>query len=133
MSKRIYTSVVFLLLSLFLIQAQNYPKSTVVAFQKGDAKLLQPLVGEEVALHLLNQKVLTPQKVIASLGEFFKENPVLSFELKNEGERAESSYFIGSLTTKTGVYRVNCFFKRIENNIVIHQIRIDKANGQVNR
>ena len=59
---------------------------------------------------------------------FFAENKVSSFNVNHEGKRDESSFIIGTLGTANGNFRVNCFFRKVQNKYVIHQIRIDKTN-----
>lgn len=58
----------------------------------------------------------------------FAENKVSSFNVNHEGKRDESSFIIGTLGTANGNFRVNCFFRKVQNKYVIHQIRIDKTN-----
>ena len=56
------------------------------------------------------------------------ENKVSGFNVNHQGKRDESSFVIGTLATTNGNFRVNCFLKKVENQYLIHQIRIDKIN-----
>ena len=97
--------VVLLLTCLFLwvssIFAQDVPVGVVVAFK---------------------------QTAEGTMANFFAENKVSSFNVNHEGKRDESSFIIGTLGTANGNFRVNCFFRKVQNKYVIHQIRIDKTN-----
>ena len=105
--------VVLLLTSLFLwvssIFAQDVP------------------VGVDLIIHnrTTNADKRTAERAMAN---FFAENKVSSFNVNHEGKRDESSFIIGTLGTANGNFRVNCFFRKVQNKYVIHQIRIDKAN-----
>ena len=63
-----------------------------------------------------------------TLATFFNSNKVSGFNVNHEGKREESSFIIGTLTTANGNFRVNCFFRRVQNKYFINQIRIDKTN-----
>ena len=56
------------------------------------------------------------------------ENKVSGFNVNHQGKRDESSFVIGTLATTNGNFRVNCFLKKVQNQYLIHQIRIDKIN-----
>ena len=68
------------------------------------------------------------QKATAMMQDFFTENKVSGFNVNHQGKRDESSFIIGTLATTRGNFRVNCFLKKVENQYLIHQIRIDKIN-----
>ena len=59
---------------------------------------------------------------------FFTKNKVSGFNVNHQGKRDESSFVIGTLATTNGNFRVNCFLKKVQNQYLIHQIRIDKIN-----
>ena len=59
---------------------------------------------------------------------YSSENKVSGFNVNHQGKRDESSFIIGTLATTRGNFRVNCFLKKVENQYLIHQIRIDKIN-----
>ena len=67
------------------------------------------------------------QKATAAMQEFFTENKVSGFNV-NHQENGRSSFVIGTMATTNGNFRVNCFLKKVQNQYLIHQIRIDKIN-----
>ena len=125
--------VVLLLTSLFLwvssIFAQDVPVGVVTAFKKGNSQELNGYLGDKVDLIIHNRTTNADQRTAeGAMANFFAENKVSSFNVNHEGKRDESSFIIGTLATTRGNFRVNCFLKKVENQYLIHQIRIDKIN-----
>ena len=86
-------------------------------------------MGDKVNLILLGSSTnVDKQKATAMMQEFFAENKVSGFNVNHQGKRDDSSFIIGTLMTTKGNFRVNCFLKRVDNQYLIHQIRIDKTN-----
>ena len=116
MKKRVLVGMTALLLSISLLMAQEIPAGVITAFKRGSSVL---------------QGRSTPvdkQKATAMMQDFFTENKVSGFNVNHQGKRDESSFIIGTLATTRGNFRVNCFLKKVENQYLIHQIRIDKIN-----
>lgn len=109
--------------------AQDVPAEVVVAFRKGNSQELDKYLGDKVDL-IIQNKSTHVDKLVAeeTLSGFFSDNKVSDFNVNHQGRRDESGFIIGTLTTSNGNFRVNCFFKRVHNGYVIHQIRIDKTN-----
>ena len=74
---------------------------------------------------LLAQNVPEAEGTMAA---FFSNHKVGSFNVNHQGKRDESGFVIGTLMTANGNFRVNCFFRKVQNKYVIHQIRIDKTD-----
>ena len=129
MKKRVLlwmAGIVFAVTSLF---AQDIPVGVVVAFKKGNSQELNKYLGEKVDLVIQNRSTsVDKQTAEGTLASFFNSNKVSGFNVNHEGKREESSFIIGTLTTANGNFRVNCFFRRVQNKYFINQIRIDKTN-----
>lgn len=111
------------------LMAQDVPAGVVAAFRKGNVQELNGYLGDKV--ELIIQSRTTPadkQTAGKALSAFFLNNKVSAFNVNHQGKRDESSFIIGTLTTANGNFRVNCFFRKVNNKYVIHQIRIDKTN-----
>lgn len=125
--------VVLLLTSLFIWMssafAQDVPVGVIVAFKKGNSQELGRYLGDKVDL-IIQNKSTDANKATAegAIADFFSQNKVSSFNVNHQGKRDESSFVIGTLATANGNFRVNCFFRRVQNKYVINQIRIDKTN-----
>ena len=118
-----------LLFSVSTLFAQDVPVGVVVAFKKGSSQELNKYLGDKVDLVIQNRTASADkQEAESAMSTFFADNKVSSFNVNHQGKRDESSFVIGTLTTANGNFRVNCFFKRVQNKYLIHQIRIDKTN-----
>ena len=125
--------VVLLLTGLFIwmssLFAQEVPVGVIVAFKKGNSQELNRYLGDKVDLIIQNKSTNVDRGTAeGTLSGFFSSNKVSGFNVNHQGQRDESSFVIGTLTTANGNFRVNCFFRRVQNKYVIHQIRIDKTN-----
>ena len=125
--------VVLLLTGLFIwmssLFAQDVPVGVIVAFKKGNSQELNRYLGDKVDLIIQNKSTNVDRGTAeGTLSGFFSSNKVSGFNVNHQGQRDESSFVIGTLTTANGNFRVNCFIRRVQNKYVIHQIRIDKTN-----
>ena len=123
MKKRVLVGMTALLLSISLLMAQEIPAGVITAFKRGSS--------QELSKYMVLQGRSTnvdKQKATAMMQDFFTENKVSGFNVNHQGKRDESSFIIGTLATTRGNFRVNCFLKKVENQYLIHQIRIDKIN-----
>ena len=129
MKKRVLLWFAGLLFSVSTLFAQDVPVGVVVAFKKGSSQELNKYLGDKVDLVIQNRTASADkQEAESAMSTFFADNKVSSFNVNHQGKRDESSFVIGTLTTANGNFRVNCFFKRVQNKYLIHQIRIDKIN-----
>lgn len=127
MKKRVLVGMTALLLSISLLMAQEIPAGVITAFKRGSSQELR--YGGKVNLVLQGRSTnVDKQKATAMMQDFFTENKVSGFNVNHQGKRDESSFIIGTLATTRGNFRVNCFLKKVENQYLIHQIRIDKIN-----
>ncbi len=129
MKKRMVCLFACIFFGLSYAMAQDIPVGVVVAFKKGNSQELNKYWGEKVDIVIQNKSMnVDKQSAGGTMADFFSGNKVQSFNVNHEGKRNESSFIIGTLKTVNGDYRVNCFFKRMQNRYFIHQIRIDKIN-----
>lgn len=129
MEKRILLWLTCIMFAITTITAQEVPTGVVTAFKKGNSKELSTYLGDKIDVVILNKSVATDKtKAVQSLNTFFTQNKVTGFAVNHTGKRDESGFFVGNLNTENGNFRINCFFKRIQDKYLIHQIRIDKAN-----
>ena len=128
MRKRIVLVLTSLFVWLTFAFAQDVPVGVIVALKKGSPQDLNRYLGEKVDL-TIQDKTVSADKAQAegTLTSFFSGNPVKGFDVNHQGKRGESSFIVGTPRTGNGLFRVNCFFRRIQNKYFIHQIRIDKT------
>ncbi|MDO4165575.1 MAG: DUF4783 domain-containing protein [Bacteroides sp.] len=129
MRKRVFILLGSLLFWASLAWAQDVPVGVVVAFKKGSSQELNRYLGDKVDLIIQNHSTNADKQTAESeMANFFSGNKVSNFNVNHHGKRDESSFVVGTLATVNGNFRVNCFFRRVQNKYVIHQIRIDKTN-----
>ena len=119
----------FLFLWAVGLVAQDVPDALANAFKSGNATELSSYFGEKVDLALAGgSKGYSKEEAAKQLADFFSANKVSGFTVNHDGKRNESSFIVGTLSTSEGNYRINCFFKKMGDKFLIHQIRIDKTN-----
>ena len=129
MKKRVLLGMASLLLSVSLLRHEIRNVQCVTAFKRGSSQELSKYMGDKVNLVLQGRSTnVDKQKATAAMQEFFTKNKVSGFNVNHQGKRDESSFVIGTLATTNGNFRVNCFLKKVQNQYLIHQIRIDKIN-----
>lgn len=129
MKKRVLIWIAALFFFVSTLLAQDVPVGVVVAFKKGSSQELNKFLGDKVELIIQNRSTNADRQLAEStINAFFTNNKVSAFNVNHQGKRDESSFIIGTLATTNGNFRVNCFFKKIQNKYLIHQIRIDKTN-----
>ncbi|NDV81897.1 DUF4783 domain-containing protein [Bacteroides sp. 51] len=129
MKKRILLLTISVILTATAAMAQDVPEGVIMAFKRGSSVELGKFLSNNVELVIMNRTSnANKQTAETTMNSFFTQNKVTNFNVNHQGKKGESSFVIGTLSTSTGNYRVNCFLKRIENNYLIHQIRIDKTN-----
>lgn len=129
MKKRVLLGMAGLLLSISLLCAQEIPAGVITAFKRGSSQELAKYLGDKVDLIIQNRSTNVNKKTAEStMSTFFTTNKVSAFDVNHQGKRDESSFIIGTLVTSNGNFRVNCFLRKVQNQYLIHQIRIDKTN-----
>jgi antitoxin component YwqK of YwqJK toxin-antitoxin module len=59
------------------------------------------------------------------LHDFFKNNPVKSFEVIHQSENGNSQYCIGNLSTDNGVFRTTIFIKQKGQKQLVQELRFE--------
>jgi hypothetical protein len=118
------------MLSVTVVVAQNVPAGVLMAFKRGSSVELGKYLGDNVELIILNRTSNSDKSVAeATMNIFFAQNQVSNFNVNHQGRKGESGFVIGTLSTSTGNYRINCFLKKNQDDYyLIHHIRIDKTN-----
>lgn len=129
MGKRILLGTIGMLFFVSVLLAQDVPGGVAAALKKGSSQELGSYLGDKVNLIIQNRSTdANRQTTVSTMNTFFADNKVSGFEVNHQGQRDDSGFVIGTLTTTNGNFRVNCFLKKIQNKYLIHQIRIDKIN-----
>lgn len=131
---RIYSGAVVLMLSLFTLQGQDQtwlPGGIALAFKAGNASDLSKYINSTVQLLLLDKEDLYKKNVAETiLKDFFAEYKTKDFIIIHQGGINDAHYAIGNLKTEKGNFRVHFLLKKVDQELLIHQIRIEPVDGK---
>ena len=132
MTIRSKISVIVLMLSLVSLQAQDLkkiPGGISIAFKTGNASELSKYINSTVELLLLDKEDFYKKNVAETiLKDFFAEYKIKDFVIRHQGGINDTQYAIGNLKTEKGDFRVSYFLKKVDEELLIHQIRIEPIN-----
>jgi len=126
--------VIFLLINSLTITAQEQtriPAGISIAFKAGNAAELSKYLNSTVELLLLDKEDFYKKNVAeAILKDFFISYPTKDFIIRHQGAKNDAQYAIGNLMTERGNFRVYFLLKKVDQDLLIHQIRIESENGK---
>ncbi len=127
-------TVVFLMLSSLGLSYQEQariPAEISVAFKAGNAAELSKYLNPTVELLLPEKEDFYKKNVAeAILKDFFSSHPTRDFVIRYQGVKNDVQYAIGNLKTEKGDFRVYFLMKKVEQDLLIHLIRIDLEDGK---
>ncbi len=116
------------------VQAQeqaNIPEGISIAFKAGNASELSKYMNPTVELLLLDKEDFYKKNVAETiLRDFFVEYQTKDFIIRHKGAKNDAQYAIGNLKTGKGDFRVYFLLKKVDQELLIHQIRIEPDNGK---
>ncbi len=126
--------VLFLLINSLTLTAQEQtriPSGISIAFKAGNAAELSKYMNSTVELLLLDKEDFYKKNVAeAILKDFFVSYPTKDFIIRHQGAKNDAEYAIGNLMTERGNFRVYFLLKKVGQDLLIHQIRIESENGK---
>ena len=102
------------------------PAGITVAIKAGNATELAKYMNSTVELLLLDKEDFY-KKVVAEtiLKDFFSQYRTRDFSIRHQRARNDAQYAIGNLVTEKGSFRVYFLLKKVNDELLIHQIRIE--------
>jgi hypothetical protein len=126
--------VIFLIINSHMLTAQEQtriPSGISIAFKAGNSAELSKYLNSTVELTLLDKEDFYKKNVAeAILKDFFISYPTKDFIIRHEGAKNDALYAIGNLMTERGNFRVYFLLKKVGQDFLIHQIRIESENGK---
>jgi len=130
----IFAAIVFLISGFSLSEQEQarIPSEISVAFKAGNAAELSKYLNSTVELLLPEKEDFYKKNVAeAILKDFFASHPTKDFIIRfQSGVKNDVQYAIGNLKTEKGDFRVYFLMKKVGQEMLIHQIRIDLENGK---
>jgi len=107
------------------------PGGISIAFKAGNSAELSKYLNSTVELLLLEKEDFYKKNVAETiLHDFFNEYKTKDFTIRHQGAKNDAQYAIGNLKTENGDFRVYFLLKKIDQELLIHQIRIEPDNGR---
>ncbi|MCX6333111.1 MAG: DUF4783 domain-containing protein [Bacteroidia bacterium] len=127
--------VVLFLISSFDMSVQEQvriPAEITIAFKAGNAAELSKYLNPTVELLLPEKEDFYKKNVAeAILKDFFTSHPTKDFIIRYQsGVKNDLQYATGNLKTENGDFRVYFLMKKVDQEMLIQQIRINLENGK---
>jgi hypothetical protein len=127
-------SVIFFLISSLTLSDQEQakiPAEIPIAFKAGNAAELSKYLNSTVELLLPDKEDFFKKNVAeAILKDFFTSHPTKDFIIRYQGVKNDVQYAIGTLKTERGDFRVYFLMKKVDQEPLIHLIRINLENDK---
>lgn len=105
------------------------PDGISIAFKAGNAAELSKYMNTTIELLLLDKEDFYKKTAAeAILKDFFTEYQTRDFAIRHQGAKNDAQYAIGNLRTEKGDFRVYFLLKKVGQELLIHQIRIESDN-----
>ena len=116
------------------IQAQDQqriPPGISIAIKAGNAAEMAKYMNSTVELLLLDKEDFYKKNMAeAILKDFFGTYQTKDFIIRHQGAKNEAQYAIGNLKTEKGDFRVYFLLKKVDQELLIHTIRIESEDGK---
>jgi len=126
--------LVLLALSTLNLTAQDQvkiPAGISIAIKAGNATELSKYMNSTIELLLLDKEDFYKKNVAETiLIDFFNEYHTKDFNIMHQGAKNDAQYAIGNLKTDRGNFRVYILLKKVNQELLIHVIRIEPDNGK---
>jgi hypothetical protein len=107
------------------------PDGISIAIKAGNAAELSKYMNSTIELLLLDKEDFYKKNVAETiLKDFFAEYQAKDFTIRHQGAKNDAQYAIGNLKTEKGDFRVYFLLKKVDQELLIHQIRIESDNGK---
>jgi hypothetical protein len=105
------------------------PGGISIAIKAGNAAELGKYMNTTIELLLLDKEDFYKKNVAETiLKDFFNNYHTTDFTIRHQGAKNEAQYAIGNLKTENGNFRVYFLLKKVDQELLIHQIRIEPDN-----
>ena len=134
MKSKSYLQILVLAFVCSIVNAQDQqriPAGISIAIKAGNAAELSKYMNSTVELLLLEKEDFYKKNVAeAILKDFFNSYVTKEFIIRHQGAKNEAQYAIGILKTERGDFRVYFLLKKVNEELLIHQIRIESEDGK---
>lgn len=101
-------------------------KQICSGFTAGDVKSIETLFDSQVEISILGESVVCGKEyALERIADFVSNNPSSTCKVSHHGKRESSSFCIISIASAGKSYRLYALFRKVSNNQLIQQFRID--------
>lgn len=123
--------LVFVCVILQAQDQQRIPVGISIAIKAGNAAELSKYMNSTVELLLLDNEDFYKKNVAETiLKDFFSSYQTKDFIIRHQGAKNEAQYAIGILKTERGDFRVYFLLKKVDQDLLIHTMRIESEDGK---
>ena len=123
--------IAFSSLAVTVQEQAKIPGGISIAIKAGNAAELSKYMNSTIELLLLDKEDFYKKNVAETiLKDFFNEYQTKDFTIRHQGAKNGAQYAIGNLKTEKGDFRVYFLLKKVDQELLIHQIRIEPDNGK---
>ena len=123
--------ITFISLSSGTQDQSKIPGGISISIKAGNASELSKYMNSTIELLLLDKEDFYKKNVAETiLNDFFNEYKTVDFTVLHQGAKNDAQYAIGNLKTEKGSFRVYFLLKKVGEELLIHQIRIEPDNGK---
>lgn len=123
--------ITFICLSSGTQDQSKIPGGISISIKAGNAAELSKYMNSTIELLLLDKEDFYKKNVAETiLNDFFNEYKTVDFTVLHQGAKNDAQYAIGNLKTEKGSFRVYFLLKKVGEELLIHQIRIEPDNGK---
>src|SRR5450759_3489540 len=123
--------ITFICLSSGTQDQSKIPGGISISIKAGNASELSKYMNSTIELLLLDKEDFYKKNVAETiLKDFFAEYQTKDFTIRHQGAKNDAQYAIGNLKTEKGDFRVYFLLKKVDRELLIHQIRIESDNGK---
>lgn len=125
----IFLLIAFIGSSFSFQEETKIPAGISIAIKAGNSAELGKYMNSTIELLLLDKEDFYKKNVAETiLKDFFNEYHTTDFTIRHQGAKNDAQYAIGNLKTEKGDFRVYFLLKKVGQELLIHQIRIESDN-----
>lgn len=127
--KTIIINLFFAFLSVMAFSQSETKNEIATAIKEGNSIQLAEFFMPSVDLTVGSaEDVYSRDQAEMIIKRFFEDHQTIDFRLKHEGKsKLDDFYYIGTLKTDSGDFRLTYFLKKGENHFMIKQFRIEDS------
>lgn len=119
-------SIQFLSLISLAQKTTDLPKGLIPAFEQGNSISLAMFFSDRIELSIQDKEAIySSSQAKQIMAKFFAKYQPTGLKKKHIGGKPNSRYFIGTLLTNNGNFRVTFLLKESDGKSIIHQLTLE--------